>query len=934
MKSNSTDLFLLNNTGNKSKEMLIETFVIRDKEFNSIFSGLKETIDQQTVSNTLIIGQRGAGKTTLLHRLKYAVEDDPLLSKRFIPIIFNEEQYHLSDLATLWESIGQHLEDYFRGKNIVRRMEEILADETFSQQQLYQIIESYLQERDLCILLFFENLNVFLGKLTPNERVVFKETIAPETSFRLIASSTTYSDGRIDFSSDFYAFFKTIVLKGLTKEECETLLMKIGDLYGYEAQIRHIINNHPSRIESLRRLTGGVPRTIAYLFQIYLDNTNGKALKDLYILIDTLTFLYKAELDQLSAQQQKVVDVIARKWDAMPVKEIAKQTRFESKNVSTILAGLEKNQLIEVVKTNTKNNLYRIKERFLNIWYLMRFGRKYDKDNVVWLVRFFDAWCDETEIAKRVSEHIKNLGQGKFDVETAIDMGNTYLSCENLSQSMKMQLLEATKSVLGDRMYRKLQPSGSLLSDTFSQYVQVGNYDQALRLLDEMGLGDAERYGLLSYLYLSKRDFSESVNFAKKCLEIEPDNANSALTLGIIYEDYLQDIPLAKQYYEQAVAAKPTHPYAASRLGNLVYRYEDDLEGAKEYHNLAIRRGLKRSYLSLGHILLLEQEFEEAELNFQSAVSANVDGAYLELAKFYADLEENKKALKYFRKSVENKEEYALINFANWYRYRVRPQYKKAIEIYELAINDNQIAAYHMLGELYSEELKEDDKGIAILMEGVRKQDADSAHSLGHVFLEKNDSQQAITYFLKSSELGRKSALFCLVDGLYSLGINDKKELSLGILLENEGELKEYELFELLLARILLWNDQLDQSREKLTEWIQKASHDMMIDDKEMEDPRLKSTIRQLSNYFMLMIAKGYHREAYSLFEDNAGIDMKAVLKPIYFALMENLKKDFPMEYLKAGEEYTDTIREIKNQINRIKKKSINLNNRSNGKSD
>jgi tetratricopeptide (TPR) repeat protein len=924
VKSNSTDLFLLNNTGNKSKEMLIETFVIRDKEFNSIFSALKETSDQPTVTNTLVIGQRGAGKTTLLHRLKYAVEDDPLLSEQFIPIIFNEEQYHLSDLATLWESIGQHLEDYFRGKNIIREMDEITADEAFSQQQLYWVIESFLLDKGLCILLFFENINVFLGKLTTKERMLFKEALISKKSVRLIASSTTYSDGRIDFSSDFYDFFKIVSLNGLSKGECEKLLVKIGTLYGYEDQIRHIINNHPSRIESLRRLTGGVPRTIAYLFQIYLDNTNGKAIKDLYILIDTLTFLYKAELDQLSAQQQKVVDIIARKWDAMPVKEITRQTRLESKNVSTILAGLEKNQLVEVVKTNTKNNLYRIKERFLNIWYLMRFGRKHDKDNVVWLVRFFDAWCDETELAKRVSEHIKNLSQGEFDVEAAIDMGNTFLSCENLSQSMKMQLLEATKSVLGERMYRKLQPSGSLLSDTFTQYVQDGNYDQALGLLDEMGLSDLERYGLLSFLYFSKKDYSESAEFAKKILEIDPDNANAALTLGIIHEDYLQDIRLAKQYYEQAIKAKSTHPYAASRLGDLVYRYEDNLDGAREYHNLAIKRGFKRSYLSLGQILHLEEEFEEAELNFLNAVSANVEGAYLELAKLYADLEENKKALKYFRKSVESKEEDALINFANWYRYRARPQYLKAIELYQQAINDNQLGAYHRLGELYTDDLEEDDKAISILMEGVQKEDADSAHSLGHVFLEKSEPQQAVNYFLKSAELGRKNALFCLAEGLYSLGTNDKKGLVLRILLENADELKKYIFFELLLAKILLWNNQLDQSREKLIEWIGKASNDIIAEAEEMEDPRLKAMIRQLSNYFILMIAKGHHREAHSLFEQNDGIDMKVVLRPVYFALMENLKGDFPLEYLKAGEEYTDTIREIKIQINRIKKRVLN----------
>ncbi|MCH5685164.1 MarR family transcriptional regulator [Niabella sp. W65] len=175
----------------------------------------------------------------------------------------------------------------------------------------------------------------------------------------------------------------------MTQEECEKLLIKIGQQYGEEQQIKDVIANFPGRVEALRRLTGGVPRTISYLFQIFLDNENGKAIKDLYLLIDTLTLLYKSELDQLSTQQQKVVDAIARKWDAISVREIAKRTRLESKNISSILSYLEKNQLVEKVPTSTKNHLYRIKERFMNIWYLMRFGRAHDKENVKWLVRFF-----------------------------------------------------------------------------------------------------------------------------------------------------------------------------------------------------------------------------------------------------------------------------------------------------------------------------------------------------------------------------------------------------------------------------------------------------------------------------------------------------------------------------------------------------------------
>ncbi|MDQ6482581.1 hypothetical protein [Dyadobacter sp. LHD-138] len=925
MKANTTDLFLLNNTGNKSKEMLIETFVVRDKEFSEIFSGLKQAVSPGNVDNTLVIGLRGAGKTTLLHRIKYAIEDDRMLSTKFLPIIFKEEQYHLSDLAALWESIAQYLEEYFNWEGIQRKMDAIIEQKNFNEYQLFEILENAIGESGLCIILFFENLNVFLGKLTLEERIALKRILTSKKVLRIIASSTSYLDTKIDFSGDFYNFFHTVTLQGLSKTECEKLLINIGSLYGYEESIRSIISDHPSRIESLRRLTGGVPRTISYLFQIFLDNKNGKAIKDLYILIDTLTFLYKAELDQLSSQQQKVIDIIARNWDAMPVKDITRQTRLESKNVSTILAILEKNQLVEVVKTNTKNNLYRIKERFLNIWYLMRFGRKHDKNNVVWLVRFFDAWCDETELAKRVWDHINNLGQGKYDENAAVDMGNTFLSCENLSQSMKIQLMEATKSALGERMYHKLQPSGKLLNNVFESYIQEGNYDQALQALEGMELEEIERNGLLTFLYLSKKDFAKSAEFAKKVLAIDSNNAAAALTLGIIHEENLEDLEQAKHYYELALTAKSMHPYAASRLGDLVYKYENDTDKARGYHQLAIKKGFKRSYLLLGKILRLEQEFEEAETNLLNAEMHNIEGTYLELAKLYADKKENKKALKYFQKSILNKEEYALINFANWCRYKKKPNYSKAKELYEQAILTSQLDAYHLLGELYSD-LKDDVRAISILSEGVQRNDANSAHSLGHIYLEKNEPDNAILQFQKSFDLGRKGALFCLAEGLYLRGFNDKRQIALQKLEEHKAEMKGYLFFEVLFAKILLWNDKVELSLEKFSEWLRFAIPEIATEFEEIDEPRFKPLIRKLSAYFILLMAKGHFRLAYSLFVEERGAQLRTVLKPIYYALMENMKDEFPNEYLKAGNEFTDTVKEIEYRILRIKKQ-LKLNN-------
>lgn len=109
--SANMDILFRNNTGNQGKERLVDGFVVRLKVFNNILNEIKLSSSDKPEQNYLIIGQRGAGKTTLLYRLKYAIEDDHSLSQAIIPIIFNEEQYHLSDLFSLWESVAEGLED-------------------------------------------------------------------------------------------------------------------------------------------------------------------------------------------------------------------------------------------------------------------------------------------------------------------------------------------------------------------------------------------------------------------------------------------------------------------------------------------------------------------------------------------------------------------------------------------------------------------------------------------------------------------------------------------------------------------------------------------------------------------------------------------------------------------------------------------------------
>ncbi|MCP5052875.1 MAG: MarR family transcriptional regulator, partial [bacterium] len=219
-----------------------------------------------------------------------------------------------------------------------------------------------------------------------------------------------------DYSHPFFEFFKVFHLEGLNRKEGEKLLLQLGETYKTDV-VKNIIENNPGRVEALRRITSGVPRSIILLFEIFLDNETGDSFQDLEIILDRVTPLYKHRMDGLPPQKQEIMDAIALNWDAIAVKDIAKKTRIPGKSVSAQLNELEKNRLVTKIPTSKKNNLYQVSERFFNIWYLMRNGRRRERQKVLWLVRFLESWCGEEYLIDPVNLHSQNLKEGNIKVK-------------------------------------------------------------------------------------------------------------------------------------------------------------------------------------------------------------------------------------------------------------------------------------------------------------------------------------------------------------------------------------------------------------------------------------------------------------------------------------------------------------------------------------
>ena len=410
---------LLYNPDQKSKADIIQEFVIRNQEFESIYSTLKSSDLNHPPQHFLIQGQRGMGKTTLLLRLKYAIEDDPALSLWLLPVKFSEEQYHISRLEDLWESIAEMLETQFDGfENLQSTINQWETENDFEERAV-EILVKVLKNNRKRVLVMIDNLGDLFDKFGNHETHRLRQVLLSHSEIQLVSASAYVLEHTFQYDKAFYEFFQIVQLKPITREQSIALMRVLGEKFSKKDEVENFLKTQSAKMEVLRRFTGGVPRTMALLFGIFMDHQSGSTFESLQLLLDEVNSLYKHRMDELKPQQQKIMDTLAKAWEPISTKQILEQSKLyradvKSNQISAQLKSMEDNQLIESIEGQGKNKTYRIRERFFNIWYLMRYGKNYHKDEVLWLVKFLEEWCKERGSNKAVPMSDKILNKDEF----------------------------------------------------------------------------------------------------------------------------------------------------------------------------------------------------------------------------------------------------------------------------------------------------------------------------------------------------------------------------------------------------------------------------------------------------------------------------------------------------------------------------------------
>lgn len=425
------------NPPQKEPKQLKAEFVVRTAVFNQLFEEIQEDLMQHPPQHYMILGQRGMGKTTLLLRLKYAVLEDEKLNKWLLPVLFNEEQYSMPDLAAFFEHIAKILaEDYTAYQTLLDEMRKHEFDADYDQ-KAFEVLVDYLKQNQQKIIVFHDNFGQFLEKIGKTATHRLRNILMNSPYLRLVGASATLLEHTFDYKEPFFDFFYQIRLKGMTTDETITLFEKLAENEGKSEAFQEMLKTERPRIEVMRKLSGGVIRTMVMLFDVFMDNEKQDSFKDLEAILDRVTPLYKHRMDDLKPQQQLIVDAVARAWDAVTVSEIAELARSErqglkTNQISAQLKQLVDNQIIEIEpRAKGRNHLYRLQERFFNIWYLMRYSTRQDKQRVVWFVKFLEGWCDTNDLKQLFERFENNLEKGTYELNTVFDRALAYSMVEN-----------------------------------------------------------------------------------------------------------------------------------------------------------------------------------------------------------------------------------------------------------------------------------------------------------------------------------------------------------------------------------------------------------------------------------------------------------------------------------------------------------------------
>ncbi|GAB3767110.1 tetratricopeptide repeat protein [Spirosoma pomorum] len=744
----------LYNPHEQGKENLISQFVVRGKTFNRIFNDIKDSKMKYPEQHYLIEGQRGMGKTTLLLRLAYEVENNKNLCEWLLPIVLKEEAYYsVTSLTKLWEEVARHLSDRIEFAELIYEIENIEITEDKYEEYSFSLLIKYLTKNKKKILLLVDNLNEIFQIFSEKEGQRFREVLLTCTHIRFIGASSITLEAFYNYKEAFFDFFKVVSLRGLNYKETKDLINYLGKSYSQETKTNEIISKESERLNTLLLLTGGVIRTIILLFEIFVEQLVGNTLNDLERLLDRVTPFYKHRMDDLNPTQRPIVHIIALNWDAMRINEISSKAKISEEETTKILSELEKVYIVESKVEKGQKDYYQLRERFFNIWYLMRMSRNNNK--VIWLVKFLASWYSRNEIKRSATMHFKALDLGLFNPEIAAIVTNALVLTEKLDFQTEHQLISKTRSYVSQKNTSfsniTLISEKEKLEQAKEKYYK-GEKEDAIKMIHTKR-GSSE--SLLGHLYNEVNEFDKAIEHFSKI--IDKNNSVRAWNGLANSYSYINNYSKAEECYKKAIEIDNEYTGALENLALLYIKLENKEKAIECYQKATdIDKDCITAWISLAELYYDTKEYDKAIYNFEKATQ--IDHEYLDalegLGRTYCTINNYSRAEDYYLRAIEIDDKYTIVwtNLGVLY-YNVK-NYNEAKNCYLNAIKfggSESVFEWENLGKVYFQ-LKDYDQAKECYQNANKllPNSIGILYNLGEVNEKLGDYPEALNYYLRA----------------------------------------------------------------------------------------------------------------------------------------------------------------------------------------
>src|SRR3989304_2253872 len=143
-------------------------------------------------------------------------------------------------------------------------------------------------------------------------------------------------------------------------------------------------------------------------------------------ILDGVTYYYLARLDELSPQQKKIIDAVAKLENKAKPKQISESSGVKISAVTPQLKRL-KDLNILTIDGEGKRKYYSISEYLFYLWYAMRY---LEKRKHIHLVKFLELWYGKNELIGIVPKYFEAISQyassGEYKLSYNYAVGLSY----------------------------------------------------------------------------------------------------------------------------------------------------------------------------------------------------------------------------------------------------------------------------------------------------------------------------------------------------------------------------------------------------------------------------------------------------------------------------------------------------------------------------